>query len=61
MKIRATMTLVVVYDDGGDENFDPDGCLRHVVKHAAENGLLTSDDSPATVDTYGLHIATEEH
>lgn len=60
MKIAAKLVLAVVYDDGGDDNFDADSCLRSLVHHAVSNGLLTDDCSPATVDTWDIDISVEE-
>jgi hypothetical protein len=60
MKVTAKLELTVVYDDGGDDNFDPDATLRYLVKYAADNGLLTPDDRPVTVDSYEAAVSTTE-
>ncbi len=60
MKIIAKLELTICYDDGGYEDFDPDSRLRQVVRFAVDNGLLTGDDGPVTVDSLETKISVVE-
>lgn len=59
MKVEATLTLTVVYDDGGCD-FDADATLQYLVTYAAGNGLLVPESGPATVESYDVKIAVRD-
>ncbi len=58
MKVKATLTLTVWYDDCKDLQEAQDS-LEINAEQMVGNGL-TLDNSPAIVDTYNLKVETEK-
>jgi hypothetical protein len=60
MKIVAKLTLTVVYDDGGDENFYAGDFLNRFARWAINDNLLTPDTGSVTIDTTNVEVSTKE-
>lgn len=58
-KITARVSIVIVYDLNGEVKENIMATLTYAVEHLSNNGLLTSDNSPAVVDELQHRIEVE--
>lgn len=58
MKVKATVTIEVTYEEGANVNYI-DNTLTYAVNHLVANGLLSGVDDSAEVDTWSFTIRTD--
>lgn len=59
MRVKATLTLTVVYD-GARDLTEPKWQLASMVKHVTSQGLLCSGQTKMTVETWNDQLEAEE-
>lgn len=57
MKVKATLTLTVWYDDTTE--MEAAEMLLDLANTAANQGLMTNESTEATVDTWDAEVTTE--
>jgi len=59
-KVKATLVVEVVYDNGGYDDFDAEKELRSFVDYGVGHGLLSGENGPVTIDTYEVSVNIED-
>ena len=54
--VTLQLELMVDYNPEGVSKEELAMWLANIANYAADRGLMTGDDSPATVETYSIHV-----